>query len=143
MKSTLFVILLLFVTLTSVIHAQSMDSIGTLVNTLLNPPNLKGQSLTQAFSTASTYIAAVIAFAAIYLAQWIPFVRELLAKIPGGYLRAIVVGGGALWAIVANSGIYDTQAIVAFVLSNVIWEILKNILPQTPIKKAINTKTLS
>ncbi len=137
MKSKLFLMLLLFVTMTVAITAQSIDSISSLVNTLLNPPNVKGQSLTQAFSTASTYIAAIFAFAAIYLAQWIPFVRDLLAKIPGGYLRAIIVGGGALWAIVANAGIYDTQAVVAFVLSNVIWEILKNILPQTPIKAQI------
>lgn len=142
MKSKL-VLTLFLVALTALVYGQSIDSIGTLFNTLLNPPNLKGQSLTQAFSTASTYIAAIIAFAVIYLAQWIPFVRELLAKIPSGYLRAIVVGGGALWAIVANSGIYDTQAIVAFVLSNVIWEILKNILPQTPIKQALNTETLA
>jgi hypothetical protein len=126
---------------TPALMAQAqVDSLSMLVTTLLKLPTLKGVPLTQAFMTGSTYIAAFVAFASIYLAQWIPFVKTALAKIPSGYLRAIIVGGGALWAIVANTGVYDTQAVVAFVLSNVIWEILKNVLPTSPMKQEMEYK---
>lgn len=110
----------------------SIDSLSTLVKTLLSPPKLQGLTMGDAFTQASTYFAAILTFAFIYLSQWVPPIKKLASKIPSGYLRAIVLGGSMLWVLVANGGLYDTQAIIAFVFSNIIWEVVKGFLPTSP-----------
>ena len=117
---------------------SSIDSVSMLVKSLLSPPKLQGLSIADAFTQASTYFAAIVTFCFIYLSQWVPGVKQFLAKIPSGYLRALVLGGAMLWVIVANGGLYDTQAIVAFIFSNVIWEVVKNLLPPAPVKQVVD-----
>lgn len=118
-------LLCLLVCLSAALFAQPLDSIVKLFTTIISPPNVKGMDIGMAFTQVTTWISAIMVVVFVYGAQLVPVLGDTLKKIPSGYIRALVIGGGLLWVIVVNGGLYGSQAVIAFVISNVVWEIYK------------------
>jgi hypothetical protein len=128
----------LLVCLSVPLFAQPIDSVLKLITTIISPPSIKGMDISVAFTQVTTWISAIMVVVFVYGAQLVPVLGDTLKKIPSGYIRALVIGGGLLWVIVVNGGLYGSQAVIAFVISNVVWEVYKLIKDfQKPVEPAI------
>ena len=121
MKKLLF-LLLAMVCFTVVPYAQ--ESVSTVLDTVLNPPKASNYAtIVEAFTAYQTYIAAVLVFLSVYVAQWIPGLANVLSLVKP-YFRVIIIGGAILWALVSWGMIQDTKVSFSFILSNVLYIVL-------------------
>ncbi len=122
----MFLLLVMFC-LTVVPYAQ--ESVTCVLDTVLNPPKASSfATIVEAFTAYQTYIAGVLVFLSVYVAQWIPGLANVLSFVKP-YFRVIAIGGAILWALISWGKLHDTQASFSFILSNVIYIVLNLLKP--------------
>lgn len=128
MKKFLF-LLLAMVCFTVVPYAQ--ESATSLLDVVTNPPKASNYAtIFEAFTAYQTYIAGVLVFLSVYVAQWIPGLANILS-FAKPYFRVIAIGGAILWALISWGKLQDSQASFSFILSNVLY-IVMNLLKPLP-----------
>jgi hypothetical protein len=102
----------------------AQETLENVVATVINPPKIAGMSLTEAFSTVSTYVAAVVVLCSVFVVKYIPGLNTVFETIKP-YFRAITIGVAVIWVLLSYGKLSDTQAGISFVLSNLFYELIK------------------
>lgn len=140
MKSKiLFLLVALVLFAVSAPYAQNAYSV---LDGVLNPPKASNfATIVEAFTAYQTYIAGVLVFISVYVAQWIPGLANILSFVKP-YFRVIAIGGAILWALISWGKLQDAQASFSFIISNVIYIVLNLLkpLPTTPAQEMYETR---